>query len=162
MSNKIPIFIWILGAIVIIIGSVYIYQGINKSTLVRDVMRDEKVTYLLHREDVESGKVIDTGQEAQKVADTIRAHRHDIATTYEDLLKGGQYDPTDVQHLIYGQAMNLENYLYMGVLAFGLTTVVLTSGITLFIVGITLILIGLFLQRLQKNFDRLINAKLES
>jgi len=153
MINKISIFVFILGAIVMIIGAVFIYQGIDKSILVRDVMRDERVTYLLPREEVERGKVIDTAQEAQRVADTIRSHRHGIATTYDDLLKGGQYDPTDAQHLIYSQAINLENYLYMGVLAFGLTTVVLISGIALFVIGLTLVLLGLLLYHLQGKYN---------
>jgi hypothetical protein len=109
------------------------------------------VTYLLPREEVERGKVIDTAEEAQKVADTIKTHRHNIATTYDDLLKGGQYDPANPQHVIYTQAINLENYLYMAVLAYGLTTVVLTSGVTLVIIGLCLVLIGLVLYRLGKS-----------
>jgi uncharacterized membrane protein len=151
MSRKLSIAVMFLGAIVMIMGIVYIYQGTSKAILVRDVMRDEKVTYLLPREEVERGKVIDTAEEAQKVADTIKTHRHNIATTYDDLLKGGQYDPTNPQHVIYTQAINLENYLYMAVLAYGLTTVVLTSGVTLVIIGLCLVLIGLVLYRLGKS-----------
>ena len=151
MSRKLSIAVMLLGAIVMIMGIVYIYQGISKAVLVRDGMRDEKVTYLLPREEVERGKVIDTAEEAQRVADTIKTHRHNIATTYDDLLKGGQYDPTNPQHVIYTQAINLENYLYMAVLAYGLTTVVLTSGVTLVIIGLCLVLIGLVLYRLGKS-----------
>ena len=150
MGRTLSIAVIFLGAIVIIIGFVYIYQGIDKATLVRDGMRDERITYLLPREEVERGKVIDTAEEAQKVADTIKTHRHTIATTYDDLLKGGQYDPTNPQHVIYTQALNLENYLYMAVLALGLTTTVLTSGIALVIIGLCLVFIGLVLSRLVK------------
>jgi hypothetical protein len=121
---------------------VYICQGISKEILVRDGMRDERVTYLLSREEAGRGKVIDTAEEAQKVADTIKTHRRNIAPTYEDLLKGGQYDPANPQHATYAQALNLENYLYMAVLAHGLTTEVITSGVTSVIVGLSLVLIG--------------------
>lgn len=92
--------------------------------------------------------MVDTAGEAQRVADAIRAHRHAIATTYDDLLKGGQFDPANAQHLTYSQAINLENYLYLGVTAFGLTTVVLTSGVILFVIGLCLLLIGFVLYRL--------------
>jgi len=142
MTRKLPIAVIILGAIVIIVGIVYLYQGISKEIQVRDAMRDERVTYLLPREEVERGNVIDSAEEAQKIADTIKSHRRSIAPTYDQLLKGGQYDPQNPQHVIYTQAINLENYLYMAVLAFGLTTVVLTSGVTLIIVGVSLVLIG--------------------
>ncbi len=148
MSRRLSIAVVILGAIVIIMGVVYVYQGISKEMLVRDGMRDERVTYLLPREEVERGNVIDTAEEAQKVADAIKAHRRSIATTYDDLLKGGQYDPANPQHVIYTQAINLENYLYMAVLAYGLTTVVLTSGVTLIVIGVCLILLGLAINRL--------------
>ena len=151
MSRKLSIAVVLLGAIVIVVGIVYIYQGISKGILVRDGMRDERVTYLLPREEVERGNVIDTAEEAQKVADTIKAHRRSIATTYNDLLKGGQYDPNNPQHVVYTQAINLENYLYMAVLAYGLTTVVLTSGVTLVIVGLCLVLIGLALHSLRRK-----------
>lgn len=151
MSRKLSIAVMFLGAVVIVVGMVYIYQGISKGILVRDGMRDERVTYLLSREEVERGNVIDTAEEAQKVADTIKTHRRTIAVTYEDLLKGGQYDPTNLQHVIYTQAINLENYLYMAVIAYGLTTAVLTSGVTLIIIGVSLILIGLALYRVGRS-----------
>jgi uncharacterized membrane protein len=151
MSKKISIAVLFLGVVVIVIGIVYICQGISKERLVRDGMRDERVTYLLPREEVERGKVIDTAEEAQKVAETIKTHRRGIAITYDDLLKGGQYDPTNPQHAIYAQATNLENYLYMAVLAYGLTTTVVTSGVTFVIIGLSLVLLGLGLYHLERS-----------
>lgn len=148
MSKKLSVAVIVLAVLVIIMGLIYVYYGISKTVLVRDVMRDERITYLLPREEVERGKVVDTAGEAQRVADAIRAHRHAIATTYDDLLKGGQFDPANAQHLTYSQAINLENYLYLGVTAFGLTTVVLTSGVILFVIGLCLLLIGFVLYRL--------------
>ena len=148
MTKKLSIAVFALAAIVMVAGLIYVYYGISKSILVRDVMRDEKITYLLPREEVERGSVMDTADEAQKVADAIRAHRHTIATTYDDLLKGKQFDPTNTEHLTYSQAINLENYLYLGVTAFGLTTVVLINGILLFFVGLALFLVGIIVRQL--------------
>jgi hypothetical protein len=153
MSQKLCITVMLLGVIVIIIGGVYIYQGVSKGILVRDGMRDERVTYLLSREEVQRGKVIDTAEEAQKVADTIKTHRRGLAATYYDLLKGGQFDPGNAQNMIYSQALNLENYLYMAVLAYGLTTEVLTGGITFVIVGVCLALIGSGLYRARETLN---------
>jgi hypothetical protein len=153
MSQKLCITVMLLGVIVIIIGGVYIYLGISKGILVRDGMRDERVTYLLSREEVQRGKVIDTAEEAQKVADTIKTHRRGLATTYDDLLKGGQFDPGNAQNVIYSQALNLENYLYMAVLAYGLTTEVLTGGITFVTIGVCLVLIGSGLYRARETIN---------
>jgi hypothetical protein len=85
----------------------------------------------LYRKEYEKGspdfvQVIDLMQDdpAQKAADTIAGHRRVISPSYQDLLGSGRFDPTNPQHLTYAQAMNLENYLYMAVTAFGLIQVV--------------------------------------
>jgi hypothetical protein len=50
--------------------------------------------------------------------------------------------------LTYAQAMNLENYLYMAVTAFGLTQAVMGSGAYMIVVGLAVLLTGLALYRL--------------
>jgi len=40
--------------------------------------------------------------------------------------------------LSYAQALNLENYLYLAVLGFGVTDIVLASGVFMIIMGIAL------------------------
>jgi hypothetical protein len=135
----------LLGAVGVVIGSAFISQGIVKQDLIRTEMQEEKVTYLLSPEEVAKGNVIDTEEEAQMVADKVKEDRHKIAATYNDLLQGGKYDPTNPKHLSYSQAINLENYLYLGVLAYGLTTVVLVSGIFMIVTGIALGGIGVVL-----------------
>lgn len=128
----------VLAVVAIAMGAMFIYQGISKDQMVRGEMQAEKVTYGLPQEAIDRGEVIDNAAKAQKVADTVREHRHRIAPTYNDLLKGGKYDPTNLQHLTYSQAINLENYLYLGVLALGLTTVVLASGVFMIVAGIAI------------------------
>jgi hypothetical protein len=71
-----------------------------------------------------------------------------MAPTYQDLLAGGRFDPTNPKELIYAQAMNLENYLYLAVTAFGLTQVVMGSGAYMIVVGLAVFLVGLALYRL--------------
>ena len=141
----------LLGIIALAIGVVFVYQGMAKENMVREAMRAEKVTYLLPPEEVAKGNVIDTTEEAQKVADTVKEHRHAIAATYNDLLKGGRYDPTNPTHLTYSQAINLENYLYLGVLALGVTQVVTASGVFMIVTGIALGGVGVALLGLART-----------
>ncbi len=138
INRNLAIIVILLGVLGVVMGSLFIYQGINKDNMIRAAMQEEKVTYLLPEEEVEKGNVIDTAEEAQKVADTIKEHRHKIAANYNDLLKGGKYDPTNPQHLTYTQAINLENYLYLGVLALGVTQIALASGVFMIVTGLAL------------------------
>ncbi len=138
----------LVGVVNIIMGGVFIYQSVTKTDKVVTAMREEKVTYLLPADEVAKGNVIDTAKEAEAVASKVKEHRHNIAPTYNDLLNGGKYDPTNPTHLQYSQAINLENYLYLGVLALGLTQVVLASGIFMVITGIALGVTGVMLFQL--------------
>ena len=80
--------------------------------------------------------VIDTAEEAQIAGDTIREHRRGIASTYDELLAGGRYDSTNFRQSSYAQAMNMENYLYLAVLGFGVTTVIMGTGAFMILTGI--------------------------
>jgi hypothetical protein len=131
----------------IVIGSIFIVQAVEKNNWMKEAMRSEKVTLGLSQEQIAKGEVIDTAKEAQAAADTIREHRHKIAPTYNDLLKGGQYDPTNPQHLTYSQAINMENYLYLAVLSFGVTTVIIGTGVFMIITGFALGTTGVVLLR---------------
>jgi len=148
ISRYLAIMVLLSGVVGVVIGSVFVYQSITKTDKVVTAMREEKVTYLLPEEEVEKGNVIDTAKEAEMVANQVKEHRHNIAPTYNDLLKGGKYDPTNPVHLQYSQAINLENYLYLGVLALGLTQVVLASGVFMIVTGLALGLAGMLLLKL--------------
>ena len=137
----------LLGVVAFVMGVTFIAQGVVKENLLREAMRIEQVTYLLPEEEVAKGNVIDTSEEAEMVADTVREHRRNIAPSYEALLGEGRFDPTNPQHLSYAQALNMENYLYLAVLGFGLTTVVITSGAFMLITGVALGAIGVIMRR---------------
>ncbi len=141
----------LLGVMCVVIGSVFIFQAIEKNNWMQEAMQVEQVTLGLSEEQIAKGELIDTAEEAMIAGDTIREHRLNIATTYEELLAGGRYDPTNPEHLSYAQALNMENYLYLAVLGFGVTTVITGTGVFMIIVGIALAGIGIVLLRSVKR-----------
>ncbi len=147
MIRKFAMLIAVLGIVSLVLGAVFVGQAAQKNAWITSSMQQEKVTLGLTEEQIASGEIIDTAGEAQKAADTIREHRHGIAPTYSEL---GRYDPTNPQHLTYTQALNLENYLYMAVLSFGVIQEITGTGIAFIVIGIALAGTGLVLYRLDR------------
>jgi hypothetical protein len=146
--RTLALLISILGVLAIIIGGVFIGEGFAKNKMIVDRMKVEKVTLALDPNNPQASTAVKNAADAQAAADLISTHRRSIAPTYQDLLGTGKFDPTNSKHLTYSQAMNLENYLYMAVMAFGLVQVVLGAGAFMLIAGLALILIGFVLMRL--------------
>ena len=130
--------VMIMAVASLVMGVVFIYQGVSKANMITEQMREEKVSTSILGGNTTPGDIIDTAAEAQKAADVIKKHRRSIAATYTDLLAGGRYDPTNPKHLSYTQALNMENYLYMGVFALGFTQAVTVIGVFMILVGIAL------------------------
>jgi len=149
-TRGLAILILFLGVVAVVLGGIFIAQGVAKNNLIVDRMKVEKVTLALDPNNPQQLTRINNANDAQKAADTIASHRRAIAPTYQDLLGSGRFDPTNPQHLTYAQAMNLENYLYMAVTAFGLVQVVTASGVFMVITGLALGGTGVALQRLSK------------
>jgi len=137
----------LLGVVAVVIGAVFIGQGVLKNNQLVEAMRLEQVTLGIEGVELED-EVIDSLGEAQKAGDTVREHRRGIAPSYSNLLGGEPYNPADLQQLTYAQALNLENYLYLAVVAFGLTQSVTASGAFMLLMGIALGGTGLVLYRL--------------
>jgi hypothetical protein len=134
----------------IIVGGVFVGLGVAKSNQLSEAMRTEEVRLPLHPEEEDAQPVlIDTAAEAQAAGDIIREHRREIAPSYQALLGEGRFDPTNPEHLIYTQALNMENYLYLAVIGFGLTQAVLGTGVFMVITGIALGSTGFLLYRLR-------------
>lgn len=151
IARSLAMLVLFFGLIAVILGAVFISQGIVKNNLLKQAMAVEQVRLPLHPEEENAPpSLIDTPEEAQAAGDIIRGHRHAIAPTYQDLLGSGKFDPTNPQHLSYAQALNMENYLYLGVLAFGLTQVVTVSGVFMVITGLALGATGVVIYRLNK------------
>ena len=144
----ISLLVLLIGMVAVTMGAVFIGLGASRDMQLKEALRLEHVTLSIESE--LEGEVIDSLTEALEAGDTIREHRRGIAASYEDLLGEGRFDPTNPQHLTYAQAMNLENYLYLAVVAFGLTQAVMASGVFMVITGIALGSTGIVLYRLLK------------
>ena len=140
-----------LGLVALVVGGVFIGEGFAKNKLIVDRMKVEKVTLALNPDNPSVTTQINNAADAQKAADTIASHRRAMAPTYQDLLAGGRFDPTNLNHLTYAQAMNLENYLYMAVTAFGLIQVTMAAGVFMAVTGLALGGTGLALYRISRT-----------
>jgi len=138
IGRYLAILVLLLGVVSVVIGAVFVAQAVEKDNWMSEAMRVEHVTLGLDEAAVAKGEVVDTAKEAQIAGDTIREHRRNIAQTYDELLGGGRYDPNNPQHLSYAQALNMENYLYLAVLGFGVTTVIIGVGAFMIITGFAL------------------------
>jgi len=150
INQYIAIIVLLLGVVAIVLGGVFIGQGIAKNNLLVESMRVEQITLGVPSGDLAKGEIIDTASEAQIAGDTVREHRHGIAPTYGDLLGGEKFDATNPEQLTYAQALNLENYLYLAVAGFGLVQVVLGSGVFMIITGLALGGTGFVLYRFNR------------
>ena len=144
-----------LGIAAMAIGVAFVVEGQSKANYIKQEMRAEQVTTaILGIPGADPDNLIDSAAEAEAVANRIKEHRLSIAPTYADLMAmspTGKYDPSIPAHLSYNQAMNLENYLYLGVASLGLTTVTIVSGVCMIVTGLALSLTGLALAPLVRR-----------
>jgi hypothetical protein len=152
------IVVLLLGLVSLAVGGFFVAQGVGKDHWIRDRARQENLTFSLTPEQIAKGDLVDSASEMKKAADTIGEHRRAIAPSYQELLKGGKFDPTNPQHISYSQAMNLENYLYLGVLGFGVTQLVLGAGVFMIVVGIALAVTGIVLFVLGRRESQVLSA----
>jgi len=137
----------LLAVVALVLGVVFVVQGVTKNNELKEAMRVEHI--VLGVEGAETtGQVIDTLEEAKTAGDIIREHRRGIAATYEDLLGGQHFNPEDPRQLTYAQALNLENYLYLAVVAFGLVTISLGAGVFMIVTSLALGATGVVLLKL--------------
>jgi len=147
INRNLAIGVLLLSVVAVVIGAVFIGLGVSKNNQLVEAMQVEQVRLPLHGEE-EEPTIIDNAQKAEEAGDLIREHRRNIALTYQDLLGEGRYDPTNPEHLSYAQALNMENYLYLAVVGFGLIQAVIASGAFMVIMGVALAGTGLVLYRL--------------
>ncbi len=131
----------VLGVVNLALGVTFIAIGESKQAYLQEAMDREQITLTLSDEQIAAGEVIDTAAEAQAAGDLVREHRHEMGT-YNEVLGGGRFDPTNPEQLTYAQALNLENYLYLAVASFGLTTVAIVAGVGMLVTGIAFIIVG--------------------
>ena len=149
-NRNLSIVVMLLGLVALVLGGVFIVEGMLKNNLIVNRMEVEKVTLAVDPDNPGVVSQINNAADAQKAADTIASHRRGMSPTYQDLLAGGRFDPTNPLHLSYAQAMNLENYLYMAVTAFGLIQVTMAAGVFMVVTGLALGGGGLVLFRMSR------------
>ena len=123
----------LFGIVALAMGIVFVQQGFAKEAWLVQAMKAEQITM-----PDGSGAIVDSAELAQAAGDLVREHRRGIAPTYGDLLGGERFNPTDPTQLSYAQAMNIENYLYLAVTAFGVFTVVKATGAFMIVMGLAL------------------------
>jgi hypothetical protein len=153
MSSKLRIsavVLFILAFIGLLFGIIFLYEAFSRQAYLTDAMQRESIS--LSDLGIKNGPpgIIDNMEKAQIAADTVRTHRHTIAPSYGALMGGGKYDPTNPTHLLYAQALNIENYLYLAVLGFGVIQIAMATGGFMIIVAIALGIIGFVLLKLNK------------
>jgi hypothetical protein len=146
MNSKVSILglvVIIFGIIALAMGIVFVQQGFDKEAWLTRTMASEQITM-----PDGSGTIVDNEATARAAGDLVREHRHLISPTYGDLLGGENFNPADPTQLTYAQAMNIENYLYLAVTAFGVFTVVKAAGAFMIVMGLALGTTGYALWRL--------------
>jgi len=144
--RNLSILILVFGAVAFLMGIVFMYEGISKRIWLTDTMKQENITLSsLGITGSNANQIVDSAETAQIAGDTVRGHRHGIAPTYSELLGSGKFDPTKPTDLIYAQAMNLENYLYLAVVSFGVTTIAMATGGFMIVTALALGAIGFVL-----------------
>ena len=145
VTRIIALLVLLLGVGGLILGGVFIGQGVSKKGQLTEAMRVEHITLGIETE--LTGEVIDTMDEAIIAGDTIREHRRGIAPTYSDLLGDGRFNPEDTDQLSYAQALNLETYLYLAGVGLGLAQALIGSGVFMVVTGLALAGTGVVLYR---------------
>jgi hypothetical protein len=144
--RNLSIFILILAAMACVMGIVFLYEGVSKDVFLTTIMKQENIKLSdLGVTGSKANEIIDSQETAQIAGDTVRGHRHAIAPSYTALLGSTKFDPTNPKDLTYAQAQNLENYLYLAVLSFGVTDIAIASGGFMIVMALALGAIGFIL-----------------
>ncbi len=128
----------LLGVVALVIGAVFIGQGIAKNTMITEAMQVERITYGGAEE---INGVIDTAAEAELMAGVLKEHRLELGV-YSEL------DREAPERDAILKAMTMENSLNLAQLGYGVVTVVIVSGIFMVIIGIAVSGTGLMLYQM--------------
>jgi hypothetical protein len=148
MNRILSILVLLAGLVGVLVGVIFVFEGVSKNTLIVDRMAVENITLAIDPGNPTQVTNVMNADDAQKTADLIASHRRKIAPSYQALLGGKPFNSSNTTQLTYAQAMNLENYLYLAVTAFGLIQVVMAAGAFMIVTGIGLVLTGLVLLRI--------------
>ena len=145
------IIVLLLGIVGLGVGGAFAGVGFAKNNQITTYLSAEKVTLGLSDADIAKGKVVDSLTTAQNAAQMLTKHRQSLAPTYNDLLGGKPFYPTNVKDATYAQAMNLQTNIYTAVLAFGLAQSIMANGAFMLATGVAFIVVAMVLFRLAKK-----------
>ena len=136
--SPLSMIVMIVAVVAVGVGIFFMVQGVTKAGWMKEAMVEEQVTLGLDETAVANGEFVDAAAELQAAGDMLREHRRVIAPTYTELLEhsNGRYNASHLEDLNYTQALNMENYLYLGVLGFGVADMALGIGAFMLASGI--------------------------
>jgi hypothetical protein len=155
MNRLLSLIVIILGIFSLGLGIFFVYQGVSKSNYLITNIQAENITLGLTPEQIAAGNVDRSADQLQAASNKIRSDRHNIAGTYDQLLKGGRFDPTNPLELTWAQGLNMENSLNLAILAFGVTQITEGVGAFMVLVAIALWATGIVLWRLSARKENL-------
>lgn len=133
-SKKLAALVLIVGLVSLVMGGVFISQGIAKSDLITATMIEEKVSY--NAADGSINGIVDTPQEAVSMSAILKEHRTTNYGYYSELKRD---DPNRDQIL---KAITMENSLNLAQLGYGMTDVVKINGVWMVIIGLAFMATG--------------------
>ncbi len=101
------IFVIVLSIVSIVVGGVFIGQGVGTKQLIVDGLRSERVTLAIEESEALSSEIVDTMAEAQTAAETITQHLRERYGTYADTLRGSEERATYLDGLTLINSLNL-------------------------------------------------------
>jgi hypothetical protein len=144
------VFILILAVISLVVGAIFVYMGFSKQAQVKAGLADEKIAYNFSDDKTAAPKPLETMDDLQKMADTLKQHRNFIAPSYSELTaknKDHKFDPTNPSNLSYAQGMNLGNSVMIALLGMGMTWMMIGVGAFMWLVGFALFFINVALMK---------------
>jgi hypothetical protein len=138
----------VLGIIGILAGGAFIGLAVQKNDMVTNLLREQKITTGLTKDQIAAGQIVDTPEEVQAAADTIAQHMKGMAPSYAALMANGstgKFDPTNPQQLSYGQGMNIANSLNLVILGYGVIQETMGTGAVLIVLGLGITVAGALL-----------------
>jgi len=144
-SRYLAMAVILLGVVSLVIGVVFIAQGISVRGQIAEGLRAEKVTLGIEEDLVEKGDVVDTEAEARGAEGTLEEHLRESYVTY------GDTERDSPERTTYLAGTTLRNALNIAIMGYGVATVIIGAGVFMIITGLALGATGVVLLRLPRG-----------
>lgn len=150
MKKTLTALVVVLAVISLVVGTIFVYMGFAKQAEVKAGLELEKVAYNFTDDKGAAPTPVQSMTDLENMAKTLKSHRDKIAPSYGELTGRNEtkkFDPTNPANLSYAQGMNLENSVRIGLLAFGMTWLMIGIGAFMWLVGIALVLVSMVMMK---------------